>query len=175
MRVPTSTGRSLSAAVLLLGLIAAVVLATVTPARAGENTFVEVTPNTAQAGTRVNIRASCDQNNNRQADVRSEAFGRVILRPDNGFLTGAVTIPGSTQPGDYPVDLRCQNNENAATTTLTVLNMTQPSKGPATGGGGTAGDRGTGSVLLVGGLAAAAAAVGLGFFGNRRRRAGAGG
>ena len=111
-----------------------------TPARAGENTFVEVTPNSAQAGTRVNIRASCDNDNNRQAEVNSDAFGRVMLRPDNGFLTGAVTIPGNKAAGDYPVDLRCKNGSTASTT-LTVLNMAQPSKGPATGGGGAAGGR----------------------------------
>ncbi|MER5335916.1 hypothetical protein [Micromonospora sp. NPDC002717] len=155
----------------MLGLVGAFVLITIAPApaRAGENTFVEVVPNSAQAGTRVRIRASCDNANNRQATVRSDAFGGpVVLRPDNGFLTAQATIPGNKQPGDFPVDLRCENG-NTATTTLTVLNMEQPTKGPATGGGGTAGGTGTGSVLLVGGLAAVALAVGFGFFGNRRR------
>ncbi|MEU5787426.1 hypothetical protein ABZ754_06820 [Micromonospora purpureochromogenes] len=152
----------------MFALVAAFVLATATPARAGENTFVEVTPNTAQAGTRVSIRASCDNANNQQATVQSDAFGRVVLRPDNGFLTGAVTIPGNKQPGDYPVDLRCANG-NTASTTLTVLNMAQPTKGPATGAGGTAGDRGAGSLLLVGGLAVVTVVAGLGMFGSRRR------
>ena len=72
-----------------------------------------MTPNSAQAGSRVNMRASCDNNNNRQADVHSDAFGRVMLRPDNGFLTGSVTIPGNKAAGDYPVDLRCQNSNTA--------------------------------------------------------------
>lgn len=103
--------------------------------------------------------------------MKSDAFGRVVLRPDNGFLTGAVTIPGNKQPGDYPVDLRCANG-NTASTTLTVLNMAQPSKGPATGGGGTAGGRGAGSLLLVGGLAVVTVVAGLGMFGGGRRRAG---
>jgi hypothetical protein len=49
-----------------------------------------------------------------------------------------------------------------------VLNMAQPSKGPATGGGGTAGGQGTGSLLLVGGLVAVAVAAGIG----ARRRTG---
>ncbi|MEU4713076.1 hypothetical protein AB0F73_05355 [Micromonospora purpureochromogenes] len=155
----------------MFALVAAFVLATATPARAGENTFVEVTPNTAQAGTRVSIRASCDNANNQQATVRSDAFGRVVLRPDNGFLTGAVTIPGNKQPGDYPVDLRCANG-NTASTTLTVLNMAQPTKGPATGGGGTADGRGAGSLLLVGGLAVVTVVAGLGMFSGSRRRAG---
>ena len=90
--------RALAAVLTVLGLVGAFVLATVTPARAGENVFVEVTPNSAQAGTRVNIRASCDNNNDRQAQVNSDAFGRVVLRPENGFLTGAVTIPGNKAP-----------------------------------------------------------------------------
>ena len=171
MRGLSAYHRAFSAVLAMFVLVAAFVLATATPARAGENTFVEVTPNTAQAGTRVSIRASCDNANNQQATVRSDAFGRVVLRPDNGFLTGAVTIPGNKQPGDYPVDLRCANG-NTASTTLTVLNMAQPSKGPATGGGGTAGDRGAGSLLLVGGLAVVTVVDGLGMFRGNRRRAG---
>ncbi|NBE80250.1 hypothetical protein [Micromonospora rubida] len=169
MRGLTASYRVLSAVLTVFGLVGAFVLATVAPARAGENTFVEVTPNSAQAGTRVNIRASCDNDNKRQADVRSDAFGRVVLRPDNGFLTGAVTIPENKRSGEYSVELHCENGGDA-TTTLTVLNMAQPSKGPNTGGGGTAGDdRGTGPLLLVGGLAAAAVAAGFGAFGARRR------
>ncbi|RKN42167.1 hypothetical protein D7223_23595 [Micromonospora endolithica] len=166
-----------------LVLIGALTLVGAAPARAGENTFVEVTPNPAQAGTRVSIRASCDNANNRQETVHSDAFGRVVVRPDNGFLTGQVTVPGSKEPGDYQVELRCDNNTgnsgngnnngnnngNTATTTFTVLNMAQPSKGPATGGGGTAGAAGPGSLLLIGGFAAVALAVGFGFFGGRRR------
>ncbi|TDB97592.1 hypothetical protein E1091_08305 [Micromonospora fluostatini] len=149
-------------------LVGAVVLVGAGPARAGENTFVEVTPNSVQAGNRVSIRASCDNTNNRQAEAQSDAFsGRVTLRPDNGFLTGSTTIPGDKPAGDYQVELRCPNGDRAQTT-LTVLNMTQPSKGPATGGGGTAGGRGTGSLLLVGGVAALAVVAGFGLFGRRR-------
>ncbi|WP_413775710.1 hypothetical protein [Micromonospora sp. RTGN7] len=169
MRGLTATHRALSAVLTVLGVVGAFVLATVAPARAGENTFIEVTPNSAQTGTRVHIRAGCDSANNRQAEAQSDAFGRVMLKPDNGFLTGEVTIPGDKQAGEYAVELRCANNA-AATTTLTVLNMAQPSKGPNTGGGGTADDgRGTGSLLLVGGLAVAAVAAGFGVFGTRRR------
>ncbi|SCE84724.1 hypothetical protein GA0074695_1568 [Micromonospora viridifaciens] len=159
--------RALSAVLSVVGLVAMVVLMAVNPARAGENVFVEVTPNPAQAGSRVSIRASCDNANNRQAEVNSDAFGRVMLRPDNGFLTGQVTIPGNKQAGDFPVDLRCANGQTASTV-LTVLNMAQPSKGPATGGGGTADGRGAGSLLLIGGLVAVAVAAGVG----ARRRTG---
>ncbi|MEV6695452.1 hypothetical protein AB0M35_28695 [Micromonospora sp. NPDC051196] len=159
-----------STIVRLLGafaLIGAFVLIGAAPARAGENTFIEVTPNSVQAGSRVHLRASCDNANNRQAEVDSEAFNRVFLRPDNGFLTGDVTVPGDKAPGDYPVHLRC-NNGQTASTTLTVLNMQQPTKGPATGGGGTAGP-GTGSTLLLGGAAVVAAAVVFGLISSRRR------
>ncbi|MET8908210.1 hypothetical protein [Micromonospora sp. NPDC004551] len=153
--------RALRAVLGLLGLVAAFVLTIASPAHAGENVFVEVTPNSVQAGSRVSIRASCDNNNDRQAQVTSDAFGRVMLRPDNGFLTGAVTVPGNKAPGDYPVNLDCSNGKTASTM-LTVLNMAQPSKGPATGGGGTAGGRGPGSLLLVGGLVAVAVVAGVG-------------
>ncbi|MEV4756062.1 hypothetical protein AB0J86_13240 [Micromonospora sp. NPDC049559] len=135
------------------------------------NTFVEVNPNTAEAGSRVSIRASCGDTNTRQANVQSDAFGRVIVRPDNGFLTGAVTIPGSRSPGTFGVNLNCPNG-NTASTTITVVNMSKPSQGPATGAGGTAGT-GMGPVVLGAGLAAVAAAVGLGVA-ARRRRAGMG-
>jgi hypothetical protein len=173
-------------ALVTIALVGVFVLAGRTPVHAGENVFVEVRPSTVQAGSRVDIRASCDRNNDRQAEVTSDAFGRVVLRPhddrlgsdpnapnsgdrtDSGFLTGAVTVPGGTDPGDYPVELRCANG-NRASTVLTVLNMTQPSKGPATGGGGTAGGRGTGSLLLIGGLVTVAVMAGLGIFGGRRR------
>ncbi|PTA46842.1 hypothetical protein [Micromonospora sp. RP3T] len=153
--------RALSSVLGLLGLVAAFVLTTAVPARAGESVFIEVTPNSVQAGSRVNLRAGCDANNNRQAQVTSDAFGRVTLRSNNGFLTGSVTVPGNKAPGDYPVNLDCANG-NTASTMLTVLNMSQPSKGPATGGGGTAASgRGTGSLLLVGGLAAVAVIAGV--------------
>ncbi|WP_406075511.1 hypothetical protein [Micromonospora sp. NBC_01638] len=155
----------------MVGLVGAFVLMSVAPAHAGENTFVEVTPNSAQAGSRVTIKASCDNNNNnqqQQSSVQSDAFGRVTLRPDRGFLTGQATIARDKQPGDYPVDLRCENGQTASTT-LTVLNMASPSKGPATGGGGTAGGRGTGSLLVLGGVALVATTIALGMAGGRRR------
>lgn len=161
--------RALSSALTLVGLVGAFVLMSVAPARAGENTFVEVTPNSAQAGSRVSIKASCDNdNNNRQSSVHSDAFGHATLRPDKGFLTAQVSIPRDKQAGEYPVDLRCENGQ-AASTTLTVLNMASPSKGPATGGGGTAGGRGTGSLLVLGGVALVATAIALGMAGGRRR------
>ncbi|MDG4783368.1 hypothetical protein O7614_27310 [Micromonospora sp. WMMD961] len=164
-----TVNRALSSVLTLVGLIGAFVLMSAAPARAGENTFVEVTPNSAQAGSRVTIRANCDNDNNsRQASVHSDAFGSVTLRPDRGFLTAQASIPRDKPAGDYQVDLRCENGQ-AASTTLTVLNMASPSKGPATGGGGTAGGRGTGSLLVLGGVALVGTAIALGMAGGRRR------
>ncbi|RAO18964.1 hypothetical protein [Micromonospora noduli] len=169
MQAIRTINRALSSVLTLVGLIGAFVLLSVAPARAGENVFVEVTPNSAQAGSRVNIKASCDNdNNNRQSSVHSDAFGHVQLKPDRGFLTGQATIARDKPAGDYPVDLRCENGQTASTT-LTVLNMASPSKGPATGGGGMAGGRGTGSLLVLGGVALVATAIVLGMAGGRRR------
>jgi len=165
MRGPGFVGRTVATGVAGVALTGALVL----PGAAAQasNTFVEVTPNTVQAGERVSIRANCDDGNNRQGNVHSDAFGRVILRPDNGFLTGAATVPGSRPPGQYAVNLKCQNG-NTATTNLTVVNMSKPSQGPATGAGGTAG--GLSPTVLAGGIAAVALGAGLALFGLRRRR-----
>lgn len=169
MRTAKIVGRTIAAGVTVAALVPGPLLGDVSAVRAGPNTFVEVTPNTAQAGTRVNIRASCENGNNQTASVQSDAFNRVFLRPDNGFLTGSVTIPGSKAPGAYAVNLSCQNG-NTATTTLTVVNMSQGSQGPATGGGGTAGGPG-GALILAGGLGVIVLGVGLGLAGRQRRRA----
>lgn len=163
-------------AVVLVGVLAgsaAVALSPVAGPAYASNTFVEVSPNTAQPGTRVSVRASCDGSNNRQATVESDAFGRLVLRPDNGFLTGAVTIPGNKAPGSYNVNLDCSNG-NTASTTLNVVNMSKPTQGPAAGGGGTAGSGFGGPLLLIGGLAVVAVGAGLWLTGSRRGRVGAG-
>ncbi|ASW57924.1 hypothetical protein CIK06_22445 [Plantactinospora sp. KBS50] len=136
------------------------------PARAGQNTTVEVTPNTAEPGTRVNIRADCGDANNRQGTVQSDAFGRVTVRPDNGMLTGSATIPANKPPGDYQVTLTCANNTTASTT-VTVVNMSKPSQGPATGGGGTAGG-GAGLLVLAGGVGIVLLGLGFALYGRRR-------
>jgi hypothetical protein len=162
---------------LILAVVAAVLLAG--PAYAA-NVFVEVSPSTATAGTRVNLRANCDDPTDRQAIVQSDAFGRVVVMREQdrilstasptgeGVLTGSVVIPGSKDPGTYQVTLECDNG-NTASTTLTVANMTQPTRGPATGGGGTAG-LGVGPLILAGGVTMIALGAGLGVVGFRRRR-----
>lgn len=173
MNAARIVGRTIAAGVFVAAALPGPFGGNAAPAWAGPNTFVEVTPNTAQVGTRVNLRASCDNANNQQATVQSDAFGRVIVRPDNGFLTGSVTIPGNKAPGPYAVNLHCPNNDRA-TTTLTVVNMSQGSQGPATGGGGTAGGM-AGPLIVVGGLGIVALGVGFGLFGRQRRRSELGG
>ena len=84
MRGLTLHRRAIHAVLAMFALVGAFVLMTAPPARAGENTFVEVTPNSAQAGTRLTVRANCDNANNQQATVHSDAFGRVVLRPEAG-------------------------------------------------------------------------------------------
>ncbi|MFB9239523.1 hypothetical protein ACFFWC_28985 [Plantactinospora siamensis] len=166
MRGLTFLRRALRAVATAIALSGALALLTAGPARAGQNASVEVTPSTAEPGTRVNIRADCPDGNNRQATVQSDAFGRVMVRPDNGVLTGSATIPGNKPPGDYQVNLTCSNN-NTASTTITVVNMSKPSQGPATGGGGTAGG-GTGTLVLAGGIGIVVLGLGFGLYGRRR-------
>jgi len=171
LRYPGRAVATIAAVAIAVLLGAATALFGVTPAYAGD-TFVEADPSTVQAGGRVTIRASCGDDNNSQATVESDAFGRVIVSPDNGVLTGAVTVPGSKRVGRYPVDLQCQNG-NTATTTLTVTGTAQPTRGPDAGGGGTAsGGTGTsGSVVLASGVAAIGVGAGIGLLALRRRRA----
>ncbi|WP_460808654.1 hypothetical protein [Micromonospora zhanjiangensis] len=140
-------------------------------ASASANASIEVTPSTVEPGTRVDLRADCADGNNRQASAESDAFGRVVLRPGNGALTGSVTVPGNKQPGTYQVNLTCQNGNNASTN-LIVVNMSKPSQGPATGGGGTAGGM-SGPLVIAGGAAIVAVGV-LYLTAGRRRRTGAG-
>lgn len=169
------------AAVLMIG---AAVLLGAAPAHAQGDTFVQVTPNPARAGSRVAITAGCGDANNVTATVTSDAFGRVVLMPRDGTLTGNVTIPSSKRPGRYNVNLQCQNNRTADTT-LTVTNMTPaetaspvetmspPERGPDTGGGGMAGARATEQLILTGGLTTIGLGAALGLFALLRRRTGA--
>lgn len=153
------------------------------PAQA-DGAFIEVNPNPAQAGTRVNLRASCGDDNTHSAKAQSEAFGRAMLIPKDGILVQEVTIPSNKRPGPYAVNLTCRNNVTA-TTTLTVTNVSQsvapsttapvtppatppPTRGPATGGGGMAG-RALVPQILAGALPAIAVDAGFGLTQTRGR------
>jgi len=146
---------------------AAAVLFLAEPAQA-DGAWIEVNPSSIQAGYRVGIRASCEDNLN-EATVKSDAFGEIKLLPEYGFLVGAVTIPTNKKAKTYDAKLTCANGSTASTT-INVIGMDRPTKGPATGGGGTASDSGPSSGLVMAGGAATIAA-GLGLLVLRRRRA----
>jgi LPXTG-motif cell wall-anchored protein len=147
------------------GVAALVLLGTPAPAYA-DGAWVEVNPSSIQAGYRVGVRGSCQENLN-DATARSDAFGEVKMAPEHGFVVAAVTIPTGAKARGYTVKLSCANG-STATTTMYVLGMDHPTKGPATGGGGTA-DGGT-TPLAVTAAGATAVVAGLGLLLLRRRR-----
>lgn len=122
----------------LVGVVLLLVLAA-TPADAQSDAFIELRPDTVQAGRQIEIRAGCGERVD-EATVRSRAFQEVKLEPlgRSDVLSGTVTVPSDTERGNYPVNLRCPNGM-VASTDLFVLQMSRPTTGPATGGGATAG------------------------------------
>jgi hypothetical protein len=150
-------------------LIAAMTLLPAAPASARAAVYVELNPETVQAGFLVGIRASCDDNT-QPATVESDAFGEVKVYPQFDVLTAAVTVPDDADARRYDVRLTCPGG-GSATARLNVLSAGRPSEGPDTGFGGMAGDRPSGGFLIGGGLVAIAAAAVLGVVTLRRRRA----
>ncbi|MEW2385935.1 hypothetical protein AB0873_28135 [Micromonospora sp. NPDC047707] len=129
--------------------------------------FVEVSPSTVQPGFLVGIRASC-RNNTVPAIVWSDAFGRVQVQPQHGLLTAAPMVRERTRPGNYRVKLECPDGESASTM-LQVVKSVRPSRGPATGFGGAAGDA-AGGLLLPGGIAATVTGLVVWIMATRRPR-----
>lgn len=128
--------------------------------------FVEINPSTARPGDEIALRASCDDNL-QAATVTGEPIGSVTVSPGFGFLTATVRIPPGTGTGDYPLVLTCPGGADV-TATLHVVAKVEPSRGPATGGGGTA-PGAAGPVLISGGLTAIVAGLVLGLVSARRR------
>ena len=162
--------RRAAAALGTLALTGGLLLAAGAPAYA-DAIFVEVNPTTIQAGSAVSIRASCGAGVD-AATVRSAAFGEITLVKHDDFLTATVPIPGDQQPRGYHVRLSCPST-NTATTTLWVVGMPAPTKGPHTGGGflargGTAA-AGEPPVLAIGGGVTALGLALSGWFVWRRR------
>jgi hypothetical protein len=146
---------AIPAALLLLALSAGAVA----------DVFVEANPSTVEAGSEVSIRASCPDNTV-EASVDSPAFGTVTVRPEFGFLTASATVPADRAAGSYDVRLQCPGGTSSRTT-LNVVNRNRPSRGPATGLGGTAGTDPS-RWLIVGGLVAIGLAAALGILARRR-------
>ncbi len=137
-------------------------------AQAAADVFIEINPDTVRAGDELGLRASCDDNLT-AGSVTAEPLGTVDVTPQYGLLTATVRVPATTDPGDYGVRLTCSGGEEA-TAVLHVVAKVEPSEGPATGGGGTAGP--APSLLFGGGAVAIAAGAVLGAVALRRRRAG---
>lgn len=132
----------------------------------GDLIFVEVTPSTVEAGFLVGIRASC-RDNSVPATVVSDAFGRIQVQPQRGLLTASPMVRERTRPGNYRVKLECPGGQTASTM-LQVVKRVQPSRGPATGFGGTAGS-GFGGLLVPVGLALTVAGAVVGVAASRRQ------
>ncbi|GAA4564276.1 hypothetical protein GCM10023176_09970 [Micromonospora coerulea] len=130
--------------------------------------FVEVTPSTVEPGFLVGIRASC-RDNSVPATVVSDAFGRVQVQPQRGLLTASPMVKERTRPGNYRVKLDCPSGQTASTM-LQVVKRVEPSRGPATGFGGTAGGIGLGGLLVPVGLALTLAGATVGVVAARRPR-----
>ncbi|HEX7746039.1 MAG TPA: hypothetical protein VF462_12345, partial [Micromonosporaceae bacterium] len=126
------------------------VLVGAAPAVAGD-TALSLNPDTVQAGYVVGLTADC-ADNSKPATVESDAFGTVSLKQQGDDLTGAALVPETTAAGNYPVKLNCAGTEFAMKE-LAVVSAVQPTRGPATGFGGTAGRGGGGTLLLIGGIA----------------------
>ncbi|MFE9193402.1 hypothetical protein ACFYL6_27750 [Micromonospora sp. NPDC007208] len=132
--------------------------------------FVEVSPSTVQPGYLVGIRASC-RDNSVGATVVSDAFGAVGVQPQGGVLTAAPMVRERTRPGNYRVKLECRDGETASTMLQVVKKVpVQPSRGPATGFGGSSGGM-TGKLLLPGGAALIITGLILAVMALRRPRA----
>jgi hypothetical protein len=138
------------------------------PSPSPPGVYVRVTPDTVEPDVLIGIDASCGDDNSRTARVESPAFGRVTVRPQDGLLTSTATVPADQRADTYRVYLTC-SNRRTATTTLRVVANTRPSRGPATGFGGTAGGDAWPTVLVAGGLLAIVAGAGLGVVTVRRR------
>jgi hypothetical protein len=153
-------------AALALGLTTA--SAGAAPAHAAA-VFLEANPDTVRAGDQVGIRASCTDNL-KDAVVTGDPVGRVTVRPNVAFLTATTRVPSTTDPGDYRLTLTCPD-KSSASTVLHVVARVEPTRGPATGGGGTA-PGGSAGLMIGGGLTAIAAGLALAVVSARRRRLG---
>lgn len=118
-------------------------VAAVAPAY-GADASISVSPSTVSPGGTVHISGSipvkkCPASDS--ATVTSEAalfppdgFGPSASRDSNGQFALDYTVPTSTAPGTYSVDIRCGGGNVGVSASLTVA----PAGGPATGAGGTA-------------------------------------
>ncbi len=148
-----------------------------------DGVWIEVTPETVDAGSFVALRANCGDNSV-PATVTSKAFGTVTVEPFVNILTAEVDIPAQTKEGGYDVNLACRSGSTATASLLVGSKgptaepskgpTAEPSMGPHTGGGFLANRGRSGltspQIWLIGGAGALAAAGALGAITVRRRR-----
>jgi hypothetical protein len=137
--------------------------------------WIEVTPETVDAGSFVALRADCGDNSV-PATVTSGAFGTVTVQPFVNLLTAEVDVPAQTKEGGYDVNLACRSGSTASASLWVGSKgpTAEPSMGPHTGGGflanrGRSGLTGP-AIWLIGGAGALVAAGALGAITVRRRR-----
>jgi hypothetical protein len=159
---------SVPAALLAAALGLPVLFLGAAPARAA-SIFVETNPSTARPGDEIGVRASCTDNLT-AATVSGSPLGTLRVQPRYGFLTATTRVPVGTKVGDYTIRLTCPD-KRTATSTLHVVARVTPTRGPATGGGGTAPGR-SAPMLIGGGLTAIVAGLVLAVSTLRRRRFG---
>lgn len=141
-------GLAIGAAVLIAGVTTGAVPAHAQPDPSGE-AWVESHPNPAEPGGQVIVVGSCGDVNV-DAVFESLAFAgsrKVPAEIDHhtGQATAHVRVPQGLRANDYNINLFCAGSEHASTT-LTVNDGARkpkrerhhPTKGPRTGGGGTA-------------------------------------
>jgi hypothetical protein len=129
--------------------------------------FVETNPSTVRAGDEIGVRASCTDNLT-AASVTGSPFGKVTVQPRFGFLTATTRIPTTTRVGTYKIVLTCPDGK-ITSSSLHVVARVEPTRGPATGGGGTATGR-SAPMLIGGGLTAIVVGVALAVASFLRRR-----
>lgn len=142
-------------------VIAAFIL--LSPGIAHAAVTVQLDRSSAPAGSTITIYASCETSGR----ASSEAFGVVEMGVSPPLkVAGMVTIPSSTKPGTYAVNVLCLD-KTEGTTNLTVT----PAGRPPTGDGGAS--SGPDMTLIGGGVGLIALAVLGGGLMLMRRRTGA--
>lgn len=178
-------GLVIGATVMFAGATAGAVPAHAQPDHPSGGAWVESHPNPAEPGGQVIVIGSCGDVDV-DAVFESLAFAGSRKVPADidghtGQATAHVRIPQGMRANDYNVNLFCAGTEQA-TTSLTVKEGSgkskperhHPTKGPRTGGGGTAsgatpsGDDARTPLLLAGGLVGVGG-VALLLFRRRRR------
>ncbi len=136
---------------------------------------VEVSPNRANPGQTLTVRARCNDNST-TASVSSPAFGTITASSSgtsSALLVAVVNLSPTLQPGTFNVTATCQNGA-MATTKLVIVSPAgaQPTVGPHTGGGALAGavSESNGAAPWLIGSAATLALAGVAGVVSRRRQ-----